>query len=84
VFKTYCDDDIAADYNDNCVELKHLQTLTDTTKVNWCRTAKIGPFKPREFVTIIENRSFFDSKNTPLEINHEDKKCRVMYVASEP
>ena len=97
VFKTYCDDDIAADYNDNCVELKHLATLSDTTKVNWCRTARIGPFKPREFVTIIENRSFFpaqaqhplfgkgsDSSGSldfPLHITYKNQKCAVKYAS---
>ncbi len=56
VYKLFTDDSRVSEYNSNCVELHDVLRLDDSTKINWCRSPKFGPFKARDFVTVVHNR----------------------------
>eukprot|EP00591_Stephanopyxis_turris_P000721 CAMPEP_0195511900 /NCGR_PEP_ID=MMETSP0794_2-20130614/4058_1 /TAXON_ID=515487 /ORGANISM="Stephanopyxis turris, Strain CCMP 815" /LENGTH=329 /DNA_ID=CAMNT_0040639583 /DNA_START=429 /DNA_END=1418 /DNA_ORIENTATION=- len=56
VFQLLTDDDRVHEYNDNCVELADIEILDHNTKINWCATGKFGPFKARDFVTLVHFR----------------------------
>ena len=53
VFRLFKDNSRVHEYNDNCVELHDIESINEETKISWCATAKIGPFKARDFVTLV-------------------------------
>ncbi|CAM9390375.1 unnamed protein product, partial [Discosporangium mesarthrocarpum] len=59
------------EYNDNCKEVEDLEYLAPTTKVTWAATPRYGPFKARDFVTIVHYRTLADGTmvvvNRPIE-----------------
>ena len=59
-YTLFIDDSRVSEYNANCAELEDLvqlsQTATSQTKVNWCATSRFGPFKARDFLTLVHNR----------------------------
>jgi len=64
-YALFIDDSRVSEYNANCAELEDLvqvsQTPTSQTKVNWCATSRFGPFKARDFLTLVHNRDLGDS-----------------------
>ncbi|GMH99156.1 hypothetical protein TrLO_g6896 [Triparma laevis f. longispina] len=65
VFALFCDDERVAEYNDNCQELEDLIQIHNTensqTKLNWCATGRFGPFKARDFLTMVHNQRHGES-----------------------
>jgi len=53
VYRLFMDGSRVHEYNDNCVELHDIEAVNDSTKINWCATGKFGPFKARDFVTLV-------------------------------
>ena len=53
VFCLFKDNRRVHEYNDNCSELHDVELINENTKINWCATSKMGPFKPRDFVTLV-------------------------------
>lgn len=64
-YALFIDDERVSEYNANCAELEDLvqlsQTSTSQTKVNWCATSRFGPFKARDFLTLVHSRDLGDS-----------------------
>ena len=53
VFELFQDNSRVHEYNDNCVKLQDIEMIDENTKINWCATANFGPFKARDFVTLV-------------------------------
>ena len=48
------------EYNDNCRVVRDLERLSPDTKISWAATPKYGPFKARDFVTVVHYRTLDD------------------------
>lgn len=64
------------EYNDNCRQVKDLERFSPDTKVSWAASPRYGPFKSRDFVTIVHYRTLEDGTmvvvNRPVE--HADAR----------
>lgn len=62
---------LSQEYNENCVEVRDLQRLSATTKISWASTPRYGPFKARDFVTVVHYRQLDNGTmvvvNRPIE-----------------
>eukprot|EP00550_Attheya_septentrionalis_P011360 CAMPEP_0198303726 /NCGR_PEP_ID=MMETSP1449-20131203/57039_1 /TAXON_ID=420275 /ORGANISM="Attheya septentrionalis, Strain CCMP2084" /LENGTH=460 /DNA_ID=CAMNT_0044006233 /DNA_START=938 /DNA_END=2320 /DNA_ORIENTATION=- len=53
VYDLFMDESRAHEYNDNCKDLEDIALIDSHTKISWCSTGKFGPFKARDFVTLV-------------------------------
>ena len=54
VYKLFLDNSRVKEYNEHVVELKDVRYYHDKSiKVSWARSPNYGPFKPRDFCTIV-------------------------------
>lgn len=56
VYQLFLDNTRVGEYNEMCQQLEDVQWLDPNTKVAWSVTGRFGPFKPRDFVTVVHFR----------------------------
>lgn len=56
VFELFLDNTRVHEYNEHCREIADIDKLSDNTKVTWSRSSNYGPFKARDFCTIVHYR----------------------------
>lgn len=62
------------EYNEFCAQIRDLEQLSEDTKLTWSASARIGPFKERDFVTRVHYRTLPDG--TRLVANRaENSSC---------
>jgi len=88
VYDLFMDDARVHEYNENCVELADIERISRETKINWCATGKFGPFKARDFVTVVYFRELKEEEGggyVSLAANVEHPKLPPAdgYVRSE-
>lgn len=62
VFQLLQDNARVHEYNDNCNLVVDVEQLDENTKVTWALSAKHGPFKAREFTTLVHFRRLPDGR----------------------
>ena len=62
VYQLFLDNDRVSEYNEHCNSLEDLQQLSKDTKVSWSVTNRMGPFKARDFVTVVHYRELQNGK----------------------
>lgn len=77
VFDLFVDNTRVSEYNEHCKEMKDVQlfpkkmglnpTENSWTKISWASSPKYGPFKPRDFCSVVNFRRF--RNGTSLIIN---------------
>lgn len=61
VHKSYfLDNSRVKEYNEFCNEIRDVESLDASTKLTWSASARIGPFKERDFVTRVHYRTLSD------------------------
>jgi len=88
VFQLLMDNSRVHEYNENCVELYDIEYLNSNTKINWCATGKFGPFKARDFVTVVHFRELEGESNggyvsLAANIEHSKLPPTSSYVRSQ-
>ncbi|CAM9941580.1 unnamed protein product [Phaeothamnion confervicola] len=60
LYALFLTNDRVHEFNENCEGVEDLEYLTPTTKVTWAWTPRYGPFKARDFVTVVNYRRLAD------------------------
>mmetsp|Transcript_89796 Transcript_89796/g.256664 ORF Transcript_89796/g.256664 Transcript_89796/m.256664 type:complete len:153 (-) Transcript_89796:1210-1668(-) len=72
-------------YNDNCKCVLDLEKIDSDTKITWATSPKFGPFRARDFCTLVHFRVFDDKRlvvvNQPA--THVKAPCSKSFVRSE-
>jgi len=84
----FMDDARVHEYNENCVELADIERINSDTKINWCATGKFGPFKARDFVTVVYFRELTEEEgggyvSLAANVEHPNLPPADGYVRSE-
>jgi len=84
-FALFCDNDRVHEYNENCQELVDIEDLDHMTKVNWCATGSFGPFKARDFVSLVRHKIMGGGEYASVASNvvHSNLPPATKYVRSE-
>mmetsp|Transcript_44671 Transcript_44671/g.87607 ORF Transcript_44671/g.87607 Transcript_44671/m.87607 type:complete len:487 (-) Transcript_44671:121-1581(-) len=84
-FALFCNNDRVHEYNENCQELVDIEDLDHMTKVNWCATGKFGPFKARDFVSLVHHKVLGNGEYASVACNvvHSNLPPAASYVRSE-
>jgi hypothetical protein len=85
VYKLLKDNKRVHEYNDNCRVVMDMQKLDKDTKITWAASPRFGPFKPRDFCTLVHFRKTTDGllivANIPAE--HKNAPPSSSFVRSE-
>jgi len=68
LYQLFLDNSRVSEYNEHCALLEDVEVCSRDTKVSWSVTGAFGPFKPREFVTMV----------------HYTKKTKALVVVNRP
>ncbi|CAM9580532.1 unnamed protein product [Chrysoparadoxa australica] len=85
LFELFLDNSRVHEYNEHCKELADLEQLDDSTKVTWCASGRMGPFKARDFCSLVHFRTLSDGTMAQVSraIDHPDAPPTSRYVRSE-
>ncbi|GMI35316.1 hypothetical protein TeGR_g3234 [Tetraparma gracilis] len=80
----FLDQSRVPEYNPNARELRDLFSVDASTTVNRCASVSYGPFKPRDFVTVVRNRPLPGGGHASVAVPFEASGCpaREGYVRS--
>lgn len=85
VYELLQDNKRVHEYNDNCRVVMDMQKLDKDTKITWAASPRFGPFKPRDFCTLVHFRKTSDGllivANVPAE--HKNAPLSPAFVRSE-
>ena len=85
VYELLKDNKRVHEYNDNCRVVMDMQKLDKDTKITWAASPRFGPFKPRDFCTLVHFRKTTDGLlivvNVPAE--HKNAPRSSSFVRSE-
>ncbi|CAM9115160.1 unnamed protein product [Ascophyllum nodosum] len=85
LYKLFLDNERVHEYNDNCRHVRDLERLSPDTKISWAATPRYGPFKARDFVTVVHYRTLPDGTMIVLNraIEHPAARRGNKYVRAE-
>jgi len=85
VHKLFVDNSRVGEYNDHCHEIKDLEWVGPRTKVTWSASGKYGPFKARDFCTLVHFATLADGTQAIVSVpfNHPQAPATSRYVRSE-
>eukprot|EP00904_Undaria_pinnatifida_P009544 jgi/Undpi1/571/HiC_scaffold_10.g04035.m1 len=85
VFSLFLDNERVHEYNDNCRVVRDLERLSPDTKISWAATPKYGPFKARDFVTVVHYRTLDDGTMVVVNraVEHPAARRGKKYVRAE-
>jgi len=86
VFKLFLDNSRVSEYNEHCNDLEDLEHLSPDTKISWSVTTPFGPFKARDFVTMVhyrEERSTGVLMAVNRPASHPDKPLNSVFQRGE-
>ncbi|KAG5177967.1 hypothetical protein JKP88DRAFT_330860 [Tribonema minus] len=85
LFALFQSNDRVHEYNDNCADVRDLEVVSQHSKITWARSPRFGPFKARDFVTVVSYTTLADGTlavvNRP--VNHAAAPATKDYVRAE-
>ncbi|CAN0154647.1 unnamed protein product, partial [Phaeothamnion confervicola] len=85
VYRLFADNDRVHEYNEHCRELCDLEVLDSRTKITWAASGRMGPFKARDFCSLVHIRRLGDGTLAQVSrpARHRAAPCTDRYVRSE-
>lgn len=84
VFNVLKDNKYVSEYNDNCKVVMDLEKIDRDTRITWAATNRFGPFKARDFCTLIHFKVMESTKVVVnFAVQHPRAPPSSSYVRSE-
>ncbi|CAM9464519.1 unnamed protein product [Choristocarpus tenellus] len=85
VYRLFADNSYVGEYNEHCKEVADLETLDADTKITWAASGRMGPFKARDFCTMVHFRTLSDGTMAQVScpVEHARAPRTSKYVRSE-
>ncbi|CAM9323176.1 unnamed protein product [Discosporangium mesarthrocarpum] len=85
VYRLFADNSRVGEYNEHCREVEDLETLNASTKITWAASGRMGPFKARDFCTLVHFRTLSDGTYAQVSrpVEHARAPRSNRYVRSE-
>ncbi|CAN0423655.1 unnamed protein product, partial [Hapterophycus canaliculatus] len=85
VYLLFADNSRVREYNEHCREVKDLEVLSQDSKITWAASGRMGPFKARDFCTLVHFRTLSDGTLAQVSrpVEHPAAPRSSRYVRSE-
>eukprot|EP00752_Nemacystus_decipiens_P004825 g4391.t1 len=85
VYLLFADNSRVSEYNEHCREVKDLEVLSQDSKITWAASGRMGPFKARDFCTLVHFRTLSDGTLAQVSrpVEHPAAPRSSRYVRSE-
>ncbi|CAM9641007.1 unnamed protein product, partial [Ectocarpus sp. 4 AP-2014] len=85
VYLLFADNSRVGEYNEHCREVKDLEVLSQDSKITWAASGRMGPFKARDFCTLVHFRTLSDGTLAQVSkpVEHPAAPRTSRYVRSE-
>ncbi|CAM9371294.1 unnamed protein product [Scytosiphon promiscuus] len=85
VYLLFADNSRVREYNEHCREVRDLEVLSQDSKITWAASGRMGPFKARDFCTLVHFRTLSDGTLAQVSrpVEHPAAPRSSRYVRSE-
>ncbi|CAM9316264.1 unnamed protein product [Chrysoparadoxa australica] len=86
IYALFHSNDRVHEYNENCKEVRDLEEFEGgATKISWSRSPRMGPFKARDFITVVHYTELEDGTLAVVNhpVNHKLAPITKQFIRAE-